>query len=395
MSDHVSGQRVSEKHQPYSIMASSSAMDEPTLFEITKSQLAPIVTGIAQMPVQDFDVRLEHNKAILNGICGEYVVPTIACRTQAGKFHEFTLFVRRRNDAEPGRLQTPHYSFLDKSGVPVPRLYGALADSLGREVLFLELLDEVTVSDDAFFRDADAVIQFLRIAARLNAAKPTVDYAAQIGRAMAEREGYTRNWNTWLPWSIHILDRIEGYAERHLLGEQVDRLCMSARDEIHTLKRIALDLIHVVPEFPVGLVHGDFHPGNTGWRKKPRGLVVFDFEDIMLDTRFYDIAMVLGGPDTEGRLSGKRLDLAAVYLDAYSQSGGAAPKLDDFLREISIVWFARKLNLWEHLPQDLRGPRYLPGAKGDMRKARLDLLYENMSMLVNSAGSIANLIKCT
>lgn len=374
-------------------MAPSSAMAEPALFEFTKDQLLPIVNSIAKTPVQDFNVRLEHNKASLNGICGEHLVPTIVCRTQARESLEFTLFVRRRNDAEPGRLQAPHYSFLGKNGVPVPRLYGVLEDRQGREVLFLELLDEVTISDDAFYQDADAVIQFLAIAARLNGIKPTIDYAAQIGRAMAEREGYTRNWNTWLPWSIHILGRIEEYAGRHLLGEQLDRFCLSRRAEIQTLKRIALDLIHVVPGFPVGLVHGDFHPENTGWRKKPRELVVFDFEDIMLDTRFYDVAVVLGGPETEDKRPAKQLDLAAVYLDAYSQYGGTAPTLEEFLKEISIVWFARKLNLWEHLPEDLRGPHYLAGATGDLRKARLDSLYKNMSMLVSTAGSVATLIR--
>jgi Phosphotransferase enzyme family len=344
-------------------------MGEAALFEFTKDQLLPIVNSIAKTPVQDFNVRLERKRASLNGICGEYLVPTIVCRTQAGESLEFTLFVRRRNDTEPGWVQAPHYSFLGKNGVPVPRLYGVLEDSQGREVLFLELLDEVTISDDAFYGDADAVTQFLAIAGRLNGIRPTIDYAAQVGRAMAERKGYTRNWNTWLPWSIHILGRIEEYTGRHLLGDELNRFCLSRRAEIQTLKLIALELIHIVPGLPVGLVHGDFCPGNTGWRKKPRELVVFDFEDIMLDTRFYDVAIVLGGPEMEDKRRAKQLALAAVYLDAYSQSGGTAPALEEFLKEISIVWFARKLNLWEHLPEDLHGPHYLPGATGNGQRA--------------------------
>jgi aminoglycoside phosphotransferase (APT) family kinase protein len=368
-------------------------MSEPVLFEFTKDQLLLIVNNIASTPVQDFDVRFECRKASSNGICGEYVVPTITCRTEAEESLEFTLFVRRRNDTERGWLQAPHYSFLSKNGVPVPRLYGVLEDSQGREVLFLELLDEVTISDDAFYRDVDAVSRLLAIAGRLNGVKPTTDYAAQVGRAMAERKGYTRNWNTWLPWSIHILDRIEECAGRHLLGDELDRFCLSRRAEIQNLRQIALDLIRIVPGFPVGLVHGDFHPQNTGWRKKPRELVVFDFEDMMLDTRFYDAALVLGGPEKEDKRRARQLDLAAVYLDAYSQAGGAAPPLEEFLREISIVWFARKLNLWEYLPGDLRGPHYLPGKTGDLRKARLESLHQNLSMLVSAAGSVEDLIK--
>ncbi len=368
-------------------------MGEIALFGFTKDQLSPIVDSVAGTSVQDFTIRLDHSRAGLNGICGEYLVPTILCRTEGGDSYEFTLFVRRRKDTQPGRRQAPHYSVLSEHGVPVPRLYGVLEDSQGREVLFLELLDEVTVSDDTFYQDTDAFVQFLAIAARLNAVKPTTDYAAEIGRAMAGRGGYTRNWNTWLPWSIHVLDRIEEYAGRSLLDEQLGRFCLSRRAEIRTLKRIALELIRVIPRLPVGLVHGDFHPGNTGWRRKPRELAVFDFEDMMFDTRFYDVAVVLGGPEPGNPGRARQTDLAEAYLNVYSQSGRSAPSLDDFLREISVVWFARKLNLWEHLPEDLSGPGHVPQATWDTREARLDSLYRTMSMLVGAADNVVNLIR--
>lgn len=47
----------------------------------------------------------------------------------------------------------------------------------------------------------------------------------------------------------------------------------------------------------------------------------------------------------------------------YSQSGSAVPALEESLKEVSIVWFARKLNLGEHLPKDLLVPRNSSGSR--------------------------------
>ncbi len=367
-------------------------MSESTIFDFTKAQLLPIVSTLASEKVYDFNIRFDHQKASPNGIVGEYLVPTITWETGAGGSLERTLFVRRSKKVEWGRLQAHHYTFLSENGVPVPRLYGVLSDSQGREVLFLEYLDEVTAANDAFNEDLGKFQKYLEIMARLNGVKPTVEYAADIGRDMAQREGYTRNWNTWLPWSIHVLNQIERYAESDLLGEQIKRFCQSNQVEIKTLKRIALELMRVVPNLPVGLVHGDFLPGNTGWRKKSKELVVFDFEDIMFDTRFYDVAFILGGRDTDEKRSAIQRDLAEIYLKAYSQYGGSTLRIEDFLKEITIVWYARKLNLWEYLPPDLHGPSYESGVAGNTRQARLDLLHKNMSILVSRAVQIGTLL---
>ena len=227
----------------------------------------------------------------------------------------------------------------------------------------------------------------------LNSLKPTVEYAANIGRDMAYREGYTRNWNTWLPWSIHILNQIEKYAVSDLLDDTIKKFCQSNQDEIQILKRIALELMHVVPNLPVGLIHGDFLPGNTGWRKTPKELVVFDFEDIVFDTRFYDIAFVLGGWDIEGKHSATQHELAEIYLKTYFQCGGSTIRMEDFTREITMVWYARKLNLWGYLPPDLHGPSYELGAFRNTRQERLDAIYESLSMLVSRVDHIGSLIR--
>ncbi len=367
-------------------------MSKSKIFDFTKSQLLPIVCGIASKKVDDFLVRFDHQKTSLNGIVGEYLIPTITCESESGDSLEFTLFIRRRKRASEGRLQAYHYAFLSKNGVPVPRLYGVLIDDQGREVLFLEHLDEFAISNDAFYEDADTLIEYLELMARFNSVKPTVEYAANVGRDMADRD-FTMNWKTWLPWSIFVLNHIEKYAEERLLDDQIMRFCQSNQAEIRTLKRIALELINTVPNLPVGLVHGDFPPANTGWRKEPRELVVFDFEDILFDTRFYDIASVLGGWDIEGKHSATQHDLAEIYLKTYSQCGGSDLGIEDFIREITVVWYARKLNLWEYLPSDLlHAPSYESGMPGNTRQARLDLVYKNMSMLVSEIDHIGALL---
>jgi Ser/Thr protein kinase RdoA (MazF antagonist) len=46
------------------------------------------------------------------------------------------------------------------------------------------------------------------------------------------------------------------------------------------------------------VVHGDFHPGSVGWRMTGEGeLVLFDFEDVMIDFLLCEVAVYLGAPD--------------------------------------------------------------------------------------------------
>ena len=367
-------------------------MSESKIFDITKAQLLPIVCDIASEKVDDFLIRYDHQKTSPNGLMGEYLIPTITWETKSGDSLECTLFVRRPKGVRWNRLQAHHYAFLSKNGVTVPRLYGVLSDSQGREVLFLEHLGEVTVSNDALYRDTDTLEKFLELMARLNSIKPTVEYAADVGRDMAGRD-FLRNWYIELSWAIHVLDQIEKYAEEKLLGEKIKRFCQSNQANIKALKRIALELIYIVPNLPVGLIHGDFLPGNTGWRKRPRELVVFDFEDIMFDTRFYDIAFVLGGWNIKGKHIATQQDLAEIYLKTYFQCGGSTISIEDFIREITVVWYARKLNLWGYLPPDLHGPSYELGAFRNTRQERLDAIYENITMLVSEMDHIGSLIR--
>ena len=360
---------------------------------ITDDQLLPIFSNVVSEQVTSFQIRHEDQKKATNGIMGEYLIPTVTCQTSSGKTVEFTLFVRRRKKLDVGRFQAHHYAFLEQNSVPIPHLYGVLKDDEGGEVLFLEHLDEVISTDVEFYRDRDTLKKFITLMARLNSLKPSAEYAANIGFDMAERD-FTMNWRTWLTWSIFVLDYIEKNSERNLFGDRIKQLCHTGNSRVAALKQIALELTYVIPILPVGYIHGDFLPGNTGWRKNSRELVVFDFEDVSLDTRFYDIALVIGDWDTESKNAVTQRELAEMYLETYNEYGGDIVSLEEFTREIKLVWYSRKLNLWEYLPANmLNAPSYHSGMPGRTREERLNLVYHNLQILLNELDTIRYLLK--
>lgn len=368
-------------------------MVESSVFDLSKEQLLPLLSDIVSDEVEEFDIRYQHQKRSENGIVGEFEIPTFTCRTISGEKCEFTLFVRRRKKFDEGRRQTHHYDFLKSNKVPVPSLYGTLLDSQNREVLFMEHLEENTDTKEEFFEDAEVMNEFLELMARFNSLKPTVHYAARMGWDMAERD-FTMNWKTWLTWSIFVLEYIENNADKNLFSRRIKEFCNSEEPRIDLLTDVALKLTYVVPSLPVGYVHGDFMPHNTARRQGTNELVVFDFEDVLLDTRFYDIARVIGGWDVERNHPESQRDVAKVYLDYYMKHGGDSVGIEDFIREVTLVWYARKLNLWEYLPADVLGaPSYDSGMPGKTRNERLDLVYGNMIVLWNSLDTINSFLE--
>lgn len=128
--------------------------------------------------------------------------------------------------------------------------------------------------------------------------------------------------------------------------------------EREIIRRITADLLAAMRSLPVGLVHSDLRPGNTGWRRQDRQLVVLDFEDILLDARFYDVAQVLGGPRPLLPGAKSNADLAELFLHTYSELGGDRVDMNTSMDEIEIAWAARKVNLWQYLPPEYGGPSY-------------------------------------
>lgn len=85
-----------------------------------------------------------------------------------------TLFVKRC--VWGGIDESPHYRHLAAHSVPVPRLFGALRDGDGVEVVFLEALTETGLRRDSMAEWR----RLLSVLACLNACPVTPDYAPRL-----------------------------------------------------------------------------------------------------------------------------------------------------------------------------------------------------------------------
>jgi len=367
-------------------------MTDPDIFGLPRSQVQSVLAAACRQTITDYTVRFG-KKQSSEGICGEYLLPTFRARTQSAGTVEVPMFIRRQLRKSVGNRQAHHYEFLASRGVPVPSIYGSLIDGEEREIIFLELLDEVHGSDAQLLAQPDYVQKYLGLAASLSAAKSTIDYIGQLGHDLTKRD-FVMNWADWLPWSVHILGRIEHRALSGDLGDNLKDYCTRNSAKLAHLRRIAVALMAAVRALPLGLVHGDLRPGNTGWRRQDRQLVLFDFEDIMIDARFYDVAQVLGGPRPLRPGTKSNTDLAELFLDTYAGLSGERVDMRTFLDEIQIAWAARKVNLWEYLPPEVGGPSYDHRAFVGEEERRRDLLQMNLSLLVESAAALSGILDC-
>jgi hypothetical protein len=343
--------------------------------------------------ITDYRVRLRQRPSV-EGICGEYLLADFTARTDGGTTVEAPMFVRRQLRASDRKRQAHHYEYLSANGVPLPHLYGSHVDNQGREIIFLELLDEVGAPDAELLARQDYLEAYLRLAAALAAVPLTDDYVGRLGYDLAGRD-FVLNWGEWLPWSAHILGRIQARAASGELGPSLRDYCSENSTAIARLRGLCLPLMHAVRALPLGLVHGDLRPGNTGRRKADGQLVLYDLEDLSIDARFYDVGQVLGGPRSvlPGRESNDRL--VEFFLEAYAECSGRSMHLQDFLREARLVWAARKINLWEHLPPSVGGPPYDHRAFVGEDRERSEKLSSTLARLVESLDSLCEAVRCT
>lgn len=347
------------------------------IFEIPFIQLQPIVNKIAGEPIDSFEVQIKHKKVGPSGICGDYLVPTITYLTKSGKSDDITIFVRRPHRKRPGSLQQHHYEYLSNQNVPIPEVYGVITDDEGREVLFLEYLEEI-VEEEEFLDDEDRAKEFLSLMAQFNTVKLTLDYIAELGRDMARRK-WSLNWNIWLTWSIHALDILKERAYKEEMGKPLKKLFLTSEDKLNKLKILSKELMDHVNRFNKGYIHGDFHPANIGWRRSNKGLVLFDFEDVMIDVRFYDIAMYLGAPDNTEKRCDTRYNLAEYYLKQYHDFTGESIDIEKFLKEIYIIWLSWKSNPWD--PRFDASEVWEKATKKEKQK-RSEQIHKHLDMLI-------------
>ncbi len=131
-------------------------------------------------------------------------------------------------------------------------------------------------------------------------------------------------------------------------------LCSHQSERLRRLRDYAMSLAEPVVGLAEGLIHDDFYPGNTGWRRGTRELLVFDFEGVAFGPRFYDVARWLGAPDGVHVRSLARDELARYYLGQYVNAGGEEVAMSQFLAEIELLWMARTFYVLGPRLNDLR-----------------------------------------
>ena len=324
------------------------------IFGLTKEQLWPIVEEIAAEQVVSFDVGIERSVRGPYGAGGEKLVPTFSYVTRGGERGEAIAFAKRHYEEFPGPGEAYHYLHLAHQDVAIPRMYGALRDDEGREILFLEYVDVITETREGFVADADQFSSFLAVLAHFNAIRPSSEYADLLRSGMAM---WPEPWEARVADAPALLDRIWERADAGELGGALQRTCSSASGALDRLRRLAEQLLDSVKQMEVGLVHNDLGLEHVGRRRQTGDLLLFDLEDTGLTPGFYDVACWLGAPDEVEPRCAAREELAQHYLSEYTRRGGVAPPLGAFLEETHTLWMVGVLSMlhW-HLHEALDEP---------------------------------------
>lgn len=355
-------------------------MDDVTpIFGLTKAQLQPIADNIVSGDtVASFDVTIQHQ---IRGFCGysaEKVIPTLKYTTQSGRTGNTTIFVKRFHRTGPAEAH--HYIRLQKHNAPIPRMYGVLTGPDQREILFLEYLDPIGDVHECehFLDDLQNCRRILAATAHFNTIRLSEDYATQLPRKDVVR-GLTN--------AISTLGDIWEYAHRGDLGDALKKLCSGSSGRLHHLQSLASELTKPISRMETGLIHSDIYPENTGWRRETGELLILDLEFLGLGPRFYDVAGLLGAPDEIQPHYQERGELAKYYLREYTRCGGTTIPLDEFKREIAILWIARTLGIiWFSLRRALDGQVDWTEDREEGRRFFREALYKTLSVILHLRG---------
>ena len=355
--------------------ASDSRGDVTPVFGLTKAQLRPIVGNIVpDEPVASFDVAIEHQ---VQGFCGysaEKAIPSFTYTTKSGRIGRTTIFIKWFYRSDPAEAH--HYAYLQKHHAPIPRMYGVLTGPDGREMLFLEYLDPIgdVQACENFLDDPDHFRQLLAVTARFNAIQPSGEYAAGLPR---------KGVGEGLMDACATLERIWEHACKGDLGNALRQLCSSSQEGLPQLQMLARSLIEPISRMETGLIHSDIYPENTGWRRETRELLILDLEWIGFGPRFYDAASLLGAPDDLQPHWQRREELAQYYLEQYVRWGGPAVSLDQFMKEVPVLWAAQRLNImWFGLRHALDGRVDWTEDREEGRRFFREELYKHLSVLL-------------
>ena len=360
-------------------MLFASSNNATNIFGLTRPQLRPIVNSIAQdVPVISFDITVERQVQGYYGYSAEKLIPTFSYTTQSGATGESTVFVKRFHRTGPAEAH--FYACLQEYRAPIPRMYGALIDSEGREILFLEYVEPIgdIQACERFADDLDNLRKSLAATAHFNAIQLSAEDVSQlpfkdVGQGLAD--------------TCETLEHIWDHACLGELGADLKRLCLSSQNGLSQLQALAEGLIEPVAKMRSGLIHSDIAPENTGWRRCTGELLILDLEWIGIGPRFFDAAHWLGGaPDDLQPHCCQRDELAQYYLDQYVLRGGEETPLDQFMKEVSILWIAQNFTmLWFSLARALDGQVDWTEDREAGRRSAGEWLYQELDALFQIA----------
>ncbi len=267
---------------------------------------------------------------------GDQQLNTFSYTTRDGTSRELTLFVKRC--AWKQRSEAVHYRHLAAAGVPTPRLYGALQNDRGEEVIFLEPLTAT-----GFQSGSEAEWRaMLSLLAQFNACSITPDYAPHL-------HSFEQVGNLF--GGLWVLGLSARPTKEELEGSL--RACRVNENEIPELKEMARALFAAIAAQPQGLLHQDFLPNNLGWRGEREEMVVFDLHKNARGPRFADVAPYLGVPDWsdsapflvggDAGMANRRERLSQHYLEQYARFGGPVVSLQTLREETAALSWAHKL----------------------------------------------------
>ena len=311
-------------------------MKEPNLLShVTQTQLLLLLEAVVGVPIAS--LASEALPGIEQGCSGgDQHLARFLYTARDGRSGEVTLFVKRC--AWKRRSEAVHYRHLAARGVPTPRLYGALRNDSGEEIIFLEPLTATDFRSDS----EEEWRAMLSLLARLNTCAITPDYAPHLHRY--EQVGRIAG-NTW------ILGLDASPANEEL--EASLRACSVRDSESLALQQAARALFAQVAAQPRGLLHQDYLSNNLDWRGEREELVVFDLHKNALGPRFADVAPYLALPDwsdsaafldgAENGTVSRRERLTRHYLDEYARFGGPAVSLRTFREESAALSWSHKV----------------------------------------------------
>lgn len=304
-------------------------------FGLSETQLLSVLEAVAGTPLAGFTVQTR--PAVQDVPGGNKRLLTFLYTTRDGMPGEATLFAKRC--VWKGRSEAVHYRHLAARGVPTARLYGALRDGGGEEVVFLERLTEVGFRDDSEVEWRS----LLSLLAWFNACGVTPDYAPHL-------HPYEQVGN--LGGGIWIIGLGASPMEEQVAADL--QASGVGQEDRPALQQAARTLFGRVAAHPQGLLHQDFRPDNVGWRGGRAEMVVFDLHKNALGPRFADVAPYLASPDwSDSRAfldgvgrdgSSRRETLTRHYLDEYARFGGPAVSPATFREETTALFWMHKVS---------------------------------------------------